>query len=221
MVYFYALRPPAAHEYIVKMPEDGKERIRQDEVPISLSNARDSDDWTGTEEMSRLLRVNRQVHEEAKEVLYTKFRFIIRPTTIKVHPHRLRKKLGGRAGLFIRHIGIPIVLSPSFRRRPTTNVEWNAGCPSLSALFPLLQSVEIEVRTQSFPWKGQSLAHDWTVHMILAWIQPFLSVRVALVPHPRTARPDLICEANSRISDSGKYPDRASLLEFITTSVQH
>ncbi|KAL2783856.1 hypothetical protein BJX66DRAFT_110882 [Aspergillus keveii] len=102
MVYFYALRPPGAHEYIVKMPEDRKERTRQDEVPISLSNAWDSDDWTGTEEMSRLLRVNRQVHGEAKEVLYTKFRFIIRPTTIKMHPHRLRKQLGGRAGQFIR-----------------------------------------------------------------------------------------------------------------------
>ncbi|KAL3443398.1 hypothetical protein BJX65DRAFT_285420 [Aspergillus insuetus] len=221
MVYFYALRPPAAHEYIVEIPEDGKERIRQDEMPVSLSNAWDSDDWTGTEEMSRLLRVNRQVYEEAKEVLYTKFSFVIRPTTIQLHTHRLRKQLGGRAGQFVRHIGIPIVLSPSFRWRPTTNAEWNAGCPSLSALFPVLQSVEIEVLMQSFTWKGQSLAHDWIVHMILAWIQPLLSVRVALVPHPKTAWPDLICEANSRISDSGRYPDPASLLEFITKSALH
>jgi hypothetical protein len=152
------------------MPEDRKERIRDDEMPISPINAWDSGDWTGTEEMSRLLRVNRQVYEETKEVLYTKFRFIIRPTRIQRHTHRLRKHLGGRAGQSIRHNGIPIVLSPSFRWRPTTNAEWNAGCPTLLALCPVLQSVEIEVLMQSFIWKGQSFTDEWIVHMILAWI---------------------------------------------------
>jgi hypothetical protein len=221
MVYFYALRPPAAHEYIVKMPEDRKERIRDDEMPISPSNAWDSDDWTGTEEMSRLLRVNRQVYEEAKEVLYTKFRFIIRPATIQLHTHRLRKQLGARAGQYVRHIGIPIVLSPSFRWRPTTNAEWNAECPSLLALFPGLQSVEIEALMQSFTWKEQSFTDEWVVHMILAWIQPFLSVRVTLVPHSKTARPDLIREANSRIADCGRCTDTGSLLEYTKKSVLH
>lgn len=93
-IYFHALAPPTPTELIIKPTEPNVPQIWPDEMripPGCVFESGESDDWSGREEMTRLLRVNRQVYHGASAVLYSDFRFVVSPVSINTYPTLLQE----------------------------------------------------------------------------------------------------------------------------------
>ncbi|MCJ1366011.1 hypothetical protein MMC16_005136 [Acarospora aff. strigata] len=98
-VYYYALLGPPSYG------------IPQDFIHIETAGSKIYDTYYwGSEQMTRLLRVNRQIHHEAEEVLYTRFQFGF-PLYVRTQlVHDVLDPLSARARSLIRRVGLYIVL---------------------------------------------------------------------------------------------------------------
>jgi hypothetical protein len=109
-------------------------QIWLDEMRIPLGSVYESDDWSGREEMTRLLRVNRQVYYEASAVLYSDFRFVISPVFINIYPTLLLQKLKRGVGQNIRRLGIPVTVRAGSSNKPLIGKKLFTNCKRLKGV---------------------------------------------------------------------------------------
>lgn len=109
--------------------------------------ARYPNSWWGTQEMCRLLRVNRQLHYETEEVLYRSFEFSFQETT----PYRIEgflESIGSRARSLIQRVSCCITMNgrvrDSVRRSYIEN--WKACLQVLCKEMPSLRKIALQVR---------------------------------------------------------------------------
>jgi hypothetical protein len=203
-IYFHALAPPTPKELIIKPAEPNMPQIWLDEMripPGCVFESGESDDWSGREEMTRLLRVNRQVYYEVSAVLYSDFRFVISPVSINTYPTLLLQKLRRGVGQNIRRLGIPIRVSPGSSDVPLS-------VKSCSEILQVLKAlgVEFQVLICDSPWQCPSRSQyikdyddEWVVSRLIETMQVFRHLQVTFISHPKTLRPDLIQETGKRI----------------------
>ncbi|KAK2739225.1 hypothetical protein FQN55_009505 [Onygenales sp. PD_40] len=145
IIYYHALRRPTDAELRVK---PGRFRWQMqaaadDEMPIvRLSSPHVVDLWAGREEMSRLLRVNRQIHDEASEILYSAFTFTLLYADAEYFRHNLHPSCVRR----VRRLAITVSLlwcaSPSNR--------FDERCLSFLDMFAAMQSFEFRLLEAHF-----------------------------------------------------------------------
>jgi hypothetical protein len=120
--------------------------------PGCVFESGESDDWSGREEMTRLLRVNRQVYYKASAVLYSDFWFVISPVSINTYPILLLQKLRRGVGQNIRRLGIPIRVSPGSSDVPLSV----KSCSEILQVLKVLEGVEFQVLICDSPWQCPS-----------------------------------------------------------------
>ncbi|KAL3459532.1 hypothetical protein BJX64DRAFT_291199 [Aspergillus heterothallicus] len=223
-VYFYALEPPRKEDYIVPIPPDCRPYMWGTQLPILFGGYPFLlDDWSGREEMTRLLRVNRQVYEESRHVLYSQFQFFLLPSVMMENTRMLERMIHGRAARHIRWVGIPIRLTKNgagYRSTRSNAVDWAAAWAELFEMLPSLQRVELQVRLVLAHAARDEADDDWIVNMLLAWVYPLLQTNVTLVAHPQSARPGLIHEAIRRLpAFANTTHDAQTLIAFTSNSV--
>ncbi|KAK2805235.1 hypothetical protein FQN50_006260 [Emmonsiellopsis sp. PD_5] len=140
IIYYYALRRPTDAELRIKPGRCHWDPpgAAEDEMPIVSLKAPDVDLWAGREEMSRLLRVNRQIHDEASEVLYSAFTFTLQYVDIHCWRHNLSPTLVRR----VRRLAMTVV-SLHWRRGLLSDFE--ECCMSILDMFAAMQSFEFRV----------------------------------------------------------------------------
>jgi hypothetical protein len=188
-------------------------QIWLDEMRIPLGSVYESDDWSGREEMTRLLRVNRQVYYEASAVLYSDFRFVISPVFINIYPTLLLQKLRRGVGQNIRRLGIPVVVRAGSSNEPLSA----KSCSKIIKDLKALQGVEFQVLICDSPWAWacpsisryiKDYDDEWVISQLIGTMHIFRHLQVTFISHPKTLRPDLIEETGKRIL-SAKQPDNA------------
>ncbi|PGH12011.1 hypothetical protein AJ79_04520 [Helicocarpus griseus UAMH5409] len=144
LIYFHALRPPTNDELIVKPTTDTMfcRRVWDDEMSIDLPGYGSADSWSGREEMTNLLRVNRQIYHEASRVLYSDFRFGLDFRYYYYTPARFTDNvlnhLEQGAGRRIRRLGVKMAIS----LLPNDKVYFRTKIGDPLRIFPALESVE-------------------------------------------------------------------------------
>jgi hypothetical protein len=180
-------------------------QIWLDEMRIPLGSVCESDDWSGREEMTRLLRVSRQVYDEASVVLYSDFRFVISPFFINIYPTLLLQKFRHSVGQNIRRLGIPIKVQAGSSNGPLSA----KSCSEIIQDLKSLQGVEFQVLICDSPWPWalppsisqyiKDYDNEWVISQLIGTMHVFRHLQVTFISHPKTLRPDLIQETGKRI----------------------
>ena len=97
-IYYHALQQPPRHS------------LPSGTVSVVTAAFKSDDTWCGTEQMTRLLRVNRQVHHEAEGVLYSRFRFSFPHYTTAQAVHTVLDPLSARARALLRTVKVDVIL---------------------------------------------------------------------------------------------------------------
>ncbi|PGH07185.1 hypothetical protein GX51_01972 [Blastomyces parvus] len=110
IVFFYALYPPSNRELAVKTTIESVSyrRIWENEIPLVPLGYGNPDSWSGREEMTSLMRVNRQFYREASEVLFSKFQFSIHARVLRISGCNFVHKLQETVASKIQRLGLKL-----------------------------------------------------------------------------------------------------------------
>jgi hypothetical protein len=129
-IYFYALLPSPEYRQVLR--------------PL---RAKRKNSWWGTEEMSKVLIINRQLHWEMEEVLYSSFEFSFMETT----PYNIQgflDVLSPRARYLIQHVSCSITMNVRIREsiRQSYFNNWKACFEVMCKEMPGLRRIALQFR---------------------------------------------------------------------------
>ena len=185
-IYYYALLPSPEHRQVLR--------------PF---RAKYPNSWWGTEDISRILRVSKQLYHEAEEVLYSSFEFPFQDTT-PYQVERFLKSVSPRARSSIRQVCCCVTMNgqvrDSIRRSYIDN--WKACLEVLCVQIPRLRKVALQIRFLD----GRSLRTTF-VESILDLASKFNDDdrEISLLPYDSSTSVDrqgvaIVEECGSRIS---------------------
>lgn len=176
-IYYYALfQPPQYHK-----PGDW---VGIESAPLMYYDAT----WWGTEKMTRILRVSRQVHSEAEAVLYSRFHFCFPYYTDTKLVHTVVSSASARARSLIRRIRVHVVLRcripPDGGYADGTSKEnearWKGAFSLLVELLPGLREVAYEVAFVGLVVPDHERRH--VVDLVLRVASPLRNVEKLMLP---------------------------------------
>ncbi len=167
----------------------------------------------GTEEMTRLLRTNRQIYHEASKVLYEQFTFSfgyschIRPFLNQItHPSRLAIRTISLFYIFsLGHSPTDLTFEERRRRNTAAHVQTVKDFTHMAASLPGLRRVSIAI-----DFVGpvvDAVEQDWLVESAVALARPFRHVEICGIRPPTegfragTQRAAIYLEAKRRVED--------------------
>lgn len=129
-IYYYALLPSPEYRQVLR--------------PL---RAKWPNSWWGTEKMSRILRVNKQLHWETEEILYSSFEFSFLDTT----PYILQgflEVLSPRARSLMRHVSWSITMNGRIRDSilQVHIQNWKACFEVMCKEIPSLNKIALQIR---------------------------------------------------------------------------
>lgn len=139
-IYYYAVsQPPEKNTPVNQIRNVGAVRLFEG--------------WWGTEPMSRILRVNRQIHDEAEAVLYSQYKFCFPNYTDTDLVHRVLDPMSVRARHLLGRIELFYIVRthtiprPGYPAPTSERIEhqWKDAFSLLVELLPGLREAEIGI----------------------------------------------------------------------------
>ncbi|KLJ06393.1 hypothetical protein EMPG_10222 [Blastomyces silverae] len=140
LIYGYVLHPPSNRDLIVKttMESISYKRIWRNEIPLVPLGYGNPDSWSGREEMTSLMRVNRQFYREASEVMFSDFRFSIHARVLRIPGCNFIHKLQETVASKIQKLGLKLEVFWTSKGAPVLDLY---SYDSIS-IFPAVRSVD-------------------------------------------------------------------------------